>query len=331
MRWSRFIYYDIDMNKVDLGDKYLISDCGNVWSNISGKYLSRFYDKDGYMVVGLVEYTGYGSRQFRVHRAVASSFIQLVPGCPEVNHKDGDKGNPVYANLEWCDRIYNVEDALLTELTVKGLKASNIVDIFQLSNSGKTAQEIASLFGVTKMAVCYVLTGKSYSMFKLASRGRYDKISEKALLSNEQLIDLLDAYIPGSKKYSANKLSKSLGIAQSTVYGITSGRYYQSENIVPISDNFLPVGHYNKEILYCDINGIIFKILDVNYFNTARIHGIKVLSAGKVSSINFDSNGYIVTKDGYIELTDFNAEFRKFGSTESGNKFTIRLSRFWNL
>ena len=42
------------------------------------------------------------------HRLVAEAFIPNPNGFSEINHKDENKLNNTVDNLEWCDRIYNV-------------------------------------------------------------------------------------------------------------------------------------------------------------------------------------------------------------------------------
>lgn len=52
-----------------------------------------------------------------VHRLVAMAFIGPPPFVKaEVNHKDGNKSNNHYSNLEWCSRAENVQHAVDTGL-----------------------------------------------------------------------------------------------------------------------------------------------------------------------------------------------------------------------
>jgi len=57
-------------------------------------------DKGGYLVVTL--YSKNKSKQFKVHRLVASAFIDNPENKKCVNHKDGNKKNNNISNLEWC-------------------------------------------------------------------------------------------------------------------------------------------------------------------------------------------------------------------------------------
>lgn len=84
---------------------YQVSNTGKV-RNISYNYQLRLYCRpDGYEQVILCK--NGKVKAFRVHRLVAEAFIPNINDLPEVNHKDENKLNNYYENLEWCDSLYN--------------------------------------------------------------------------------------------------------------------------------------------------------------------------------------------------------------------------------
>ncbi len=84
---------------------YAITDDGNVWSHIRGKWLSPWTHSKGYKHVELQ------GKPCKVHRLVAQSFLSNDSNLPQVNHIDGDKANNEVSNLEWCDNSHNVKHA----------------------------------------------------------------------------------------------------------------------------------------------------------------------------------------------------------------------------
>jgi hypothetical protein len=68
----------------------------------------------GYMVIALIK--NRTRKVFRIHRLVASAFIEKVDGKYYVNHIDGDKTNNNVDNLEWCTRSENMVHAFKTGL-----------------------------------------------------------------------------------------------------------------------------------------------------------------------------------------------------------------------
>lgn len=95
--------------------KYLVSNKGRVKNVIRLKDL-KFYDKDGYKKIGLINDDNVKKKVF-VHRLVAQAFIPNPNGKPQVNHRDGNKANNKFNNLEWCTAKENTAHSIKTGLT----------------------------------------------------------------------------------------------------------------------------------------------------------------------------------------------------------------------
>ena len=80
---------------------YLISDCGEVYSNIRHKILSPKVSNTGYCRITLCGRDGV-HKTYPIHRLVASAFIPNPLGKPTVNHKNEIKSDNRVENLEWA-------------------------------------------------------------------------------------------------------------------------------------------------------------------------------------------------------------------------------------
>lgn len=85
--------------------RYYITNYGNVLSLCQNKWrlMAQVLDKDGYYYVSFQ----YGRRRVKeyTHRLVAKYFV-FNPAPQQkniVHHKDGNKGNNHFSNLQWCD------------------------------------------------------------------------------------------------------------------------------------------------------------------------------------------------------------------------------------
>lgn len=71
----------------------------------ANRRLKAVLDKYGYLYVCL-SMDGI-SKKHKVHRIVAEAFLENKENLPQINHKDENKQNNHYTNLEWCDCEYN--------------------------------------------------------------------------------------------------------------------------------------------------------------------------------------------------------------------------------
>jgi hypothetical protein len=97
----------------DLPD-YLISESGDIYSNLTKRQLKKSINKYGYNHIRL--FKDGVRKNFQIHRLVASTFIDNPYMKPQVNHKDGNKSNNHVSNLEWVTQSENIRHAINTGL-----------------------------------------------------------------------------------------------------------------------------------------------------------------------------------------------------------------------
>ena len=97
------------------GGSLMVSDNGMVKSNMrDGRILKPTLDKKGYQRIRVtIQRKKYS---IKVHREVARAFLPNPKNLPQVNHKDGDKGNNSASNLEWVSNRQNAEHAITSGL-----------------------------------------------------------------------------------------------------------------------------------------------------------------------------------------------------------------------
>lgn len=98
------------------GDSYMVSSLGRVKSverermdGIHKSVMLSQFNEFGYLLVNLCSVLS--RKKCRVHRLVASSFIENPENKPQVNHDDGDKTNNAVPNLCWSTSKENIDHA----------------------------------------------------------------------------------------------------------------------------------------------------------------------------------------------------------------------------
>lgn len=157
-------------NVLNYEGHYLISNSGKVFSLKSNLILSPTKVRSGYKMVRL--YKGGWSRDYLIHRLVAEVYCNNEENKPVVNHKDGDKTNNYFLNLEWCTDSENQLHAIRTGLrkirygvnSYKGkLNLEQIKDIKNLYNQGLTGKEIAKKYNLHFSTIYRIIQGITYS------------------------------------------------------------------------------------------------------------------------------------------------------------------------
>lgn len=101
-------YYEVsNLGRIRSMDRVIYDTVRKCNRLLKGKVLSQRDNGNGYMgVVFCKEHKLYSKY---THILVAETFLENPENLPEVNHKDEDKGNNVFTNLEWCTHYYNNE------------------------------------------------------------------------------------------------------------------------------------------------------------------------------------------------------------------------------
>ena len=144
---------------------YQVSNLGRVKSlgndkNRKEKILKSSKEGWGYLQV-LLSKDGK-SKYFKVHRLVASAFLDNSNNLPEVNHKDEDKTNNRVENLEYCDRTYNNNYGSRNERTA----IANSKPVLQFTKQGefikkwKSTREVERELGFNHSNIAQCCQGK---------------------------------------------------------------------------------------------------------------------------------------------------------------------------
>lgn len=106
----------------------------------------------------------------RIHRLVATYFVDNPDNKPHVNHKDCDKLNNYPENLEWVTNAENVKHAVKNGLNVKGedshfarLTKNDVLQIRSILSQGfATNTEIAEAYNISMPTVSNIKNRDSW-------------------------------------------------------------------------------------------------------------------------------------------------------------------------
>lgn len=153
-------------------DNYKVDELGNVYTNYRcPQYRPISKSKGEYLSVTLYE-KGV-SKSISIHRIVALTFIPNPLNLPEVNHKDGDKWNNHYKNLEWSTSsdnikhayslgLINIKRALGEDSGLTKLKNEDVVFIY-INPDKKTNKELSNITNVSIDVIRRIWDGRCWS------------------------------------------------------------------------------------------------------------------------------------------------------------------------
>lgn len=145
--------------------KYSISEFGQILSHAKsygfGMHKERWLKPslcNGYLVLLL----GRGKKNYhRVHHLVALTFLEKIPGKKFINHKDGNKLNNHFSNLEWCTNLENIKHAWENGFSFKKLISdAEIIEMIKLRNQGMLYNDIAKKYNLRRETVSNIIRKK---------------------------------------------------------------------------------------------------------------------------------------------------------------------------
>ncbi|MEY8365755.1 HNH endonuclease [Anaerovoracaceae bacterium 41-7] len=155
------------------GLSYIATSDGKIKSGTTGKFLKTRINRDGYEEVTLGK-SEKRNPSVRVHRIIAKLFVDNPDKEHkiEVNHKDFNRLNNDYTNLEWVTHKENIEYSYIHgrhdgrcvgEKNVKArLCEDDVKKIRKLVNSNIRTSEIAKLYNVGWSTIYNIKIGNTW-------------------------------------------------------------------------------------------------------------------------------------------------------------------------
>ena len=122
---------------------YKISNWGRVFSKKSNTFINGRPNTNGYWQVRLRNKDGY--KDVLIHRLVAEYFVPNLVMGTQINHKDQDKTNNRWSNLEYCDPKDNINYGTRTIRVVESYKRNRNFIICQYDLDGNLIAEYNKL------------------------------------------------------------------------------------------------------------------------------------------------------------------------------------------
>ena len=101
------------MKRIDIEgyERYSVSEYGDIWAHHLNRWLAPQDNGLGYLQIKLRSSLTGKRKSFYVHRLVALHYLDTSSDSLDVNHKDCNKSNNHYSNLEWVTKSQNSKHA----------------------------------------------------------------------------------------------------------------------------------------------------------------------------------------------------------------------------
>ena len=101
---------DIEKEFKPYNEDYYISADGDVYSNITKRFLKHYIDSRGYHRVDI--YKNHKQKHMMIHKLVYLTWVGPIPKGMQLNHYDDDKDHNHYSNLYLGTQKENIHDCI---------------------------------------------------------------------------------------------------------------------------------------------------------------------------------------------------------------------------
>lgn len=161
-----------EFRKLNNYSHYRIYPDGRIYSEFINRFVTPTHDSGGYLQVTLRDDLG-NRKTIKVHRLIASAFIPNLDESREINHKDFNKENNSFNNLEWCSRQYNVNYNFIHRNYIKQIEKvsplgrEQVKVIPEMMQYGFSIKLISKLFNVGHITIRNIIAGKTWKVLNL--------------------------------------------------------------------------------------------------------------------------------------------------------------------
>ena len=168
---------------------YFISEHGTVYSLNRNKFIVRTFNWRNYPTVAIVDNSGYRSPK-KVHRLVYLTYCGKLDDSLVIDHKDNNKQNPYYKNLQQISQKENYEKGISSGATYSRWSNQEIEIICKSLEDDISTEEIMTKLG-------YPITYEYYRDFTMIihlirKKGYYKSISSKYDIPDHTAINKRD-------------------------------------------------------------------------------------------------------------------------------------------
>jgi len=168
MIWKTLIYNG------ETYEQFEVSSNGQLRNVNTGTVYKQSIGGTGYLQIVVSLGSRNKKKAFKIHKAVAETFIPNPENKPEVNHKNGDKSKNDVSNLEWATSSENIQHAYQNGLMVPRYGVNNQVaklnkeDVayirshYMARDSAYGARALARKFNIDHGSILDIINGVSY-------------------------------------------------------------------------------------------------------------------------------------------------------------------------